>query len=323
MKFDLIFSIGPACRPAYHLKQNYLRLFACPLDWQMNYSLATCLHLFQTSFETFFENIYENPDQKGARDNRYIIDVQNSITSIHHFTSKLPLLEAQSEFRTTMKKRYSLLHLTILKSKMVGLICNRNDSLEELSYFLLHFGEIYPNTSFVLINIRSVSSLAKIESSEYQLNSRLSIKEYTFCDEYDTVNHSDGNLWLGNVDAWNQILFHYSLRHHPFSEHIKKINTNHTPIMVYGAGANSHKIIKFLRKYQFDIAFIAVSSRENNPASIENIPVILFCDIPTHFRNHLMIISILDQTESEKVSSMLHASGFQSIIRTDSFLQII
>ena len=25
MRLDLIFSIGPACRPAYHLKQHFLR----------------------------------------------------------------------------------------------------------------------------------------------------------------------------------------------------------------------------------------------------------------------------------------------------------
>ena len=58
--FGVIFSIGSACKPAYQLKCNHLRPFAAPLDYQMEYSLRTVLHLFQTKFEDFFLNIEED-----------------------------------------------------------------------------------------------------------------------------------------------------------------------------------------------------------------------------------------------------------------------
>ena len=37
MNTDFILSLGPACRPAWHLKLNQLRYVSCPFDWMMNY----------------------------------------------------------------------------------------------------------------------------------------------------------------------------------------------------------------------------------------------------------------------------------------------
>ena len=38
--FGVIFSIGSACKPAYQLKCNYLRLFTAPLAVQTGYWLG-------------------------------------------------------------------------------------------------------------------------------------------------------------------------------------------------------------------------------------------------------------------------------------------
>lgn len=323
MELDCIFSIGPACRPAYHLKQNFLRLFAAPLDWQMNYNLDTCLHLFQTSFETFFSEIYADPARNGARNNRYVIDTQNSITSIHHFDSSLPLDEAQAKFRTTMKKRYESMHNAILNSHAIGLICNREDSLDVLSSFLLSFGKIYPDTQIVLINIRHNETLTSISMNEYHLTSRLIIREYSFCDTYQTAKNSDRNFWLGNVDAWNNILQDCCIIHHPFAEYIKNIISQTQTISLYGAGIYCRKIINFLKKYDINISHIVVTSLENNPVSIEGIPVISYDALPKPCYNHPIIISVIDETESLKILHQLKTLGYASVFRIDSSLRLL
>lgn len=93
-KLDVIFSVGVACRPAYHLKSNGLRFFASPLDWMNRYSLDTVLHLFDTSFEDFFVDIEEDLEWKGSL-YRKIHDIKNNICSLHHFRPNTVLSEEQ------------------------------------------------------------------------------------------------------------------------------------------------------------------------------------------------------------------------------------
>lgn len=324
MELDLIFSIGPACRPAYHLKQHFLRLFSCPLDYQMSYSLDTVLHLFHTSFKDFFAEIIEDKTKKGARNNRRIIDTANNITSIHHFPCDIPLDEAQTHFRSIMLKRYRILNTAILNSDTVGLLCNRNDTIEDLAAFLFSFGEIYPNTNFILINIRHNQALNSVIVNEHKFNSRYCIREYSFCDIYQHVNDTnyDMNMWLGNMKNWNYILQDFCIKNHPFAMYVK----DHIPhitshIYIYGAGLYCHKIINFLSKYNIKIKNIIVTSLDGNPSSIEGYTVIQFSDIPMQDNTPLIIISVVDQTESQKISDLLKASGLTSIIRIDSLLR--
>jgi len=82
--YDVYISVGIACRPAYHLKLNNLRDEAYPLDWQMEYSLHTVIHLFKTKFVDFFVNLEED-DAGGDSKNRRIKDITNNIVSVHHF----------------------------------------------------------------------------------------------------------------------------------------------------------------------------------------------------------------------------------------------
>lgn len=323
MELDLIFSVGPACRPAYYLKTNFLRAFACPLDWQMSYSLYTCLHLFQTNFQTFFTEIEEDTQRKGAHNNRRIIDTRNLITSIHHFDSDIPLSEAVPKFHAVMQKRYLQLHTAILESHNVGLIGNREDSLDDLSTFLLSFGQIYPNVNFTLINIRNVPGLDSIHINECSLSPKLTIREYSFHDEYLAKECIEGNEWLGNSELWNNILQDYYITHHPFAEYVKKAVTLNKSIHLYGAGVYCRKIIDFLRKYKVKISDIIVTSPENNPNAIEGIPVLPYNLIAKQYLSDLIIISIINPDEALKICNLLQANGFKSIIRIDPLLRVI
>lgn len=323
MKLDLIFSIGPACRPAYYLKITFLRTFACPLDWQMNYSLDTCLHLFQTNFQTFFSEIQENTQKKGAHNNRRIIDTLNSITSIHHFGIDTPIAKAQTNFRSVMTKRYEQLHSAILKSHTVGLICNRDDTLENLSAFLLSFGHIYPNVKFILINVRNRKDADSVSMHEYSISSQLTIREYSFHDQYTGADYVEQRTWIGNFDAWNNVLQDYYLNEHPFARYVEHAVSTNQSIHLYGAGVYCRKIIHFLAKYNLKISDIIVTHAENNPDSIGEIPVITYRHVTEQYHTDLIIISVVNQEESLNIYHMLKLHGFQSVIRVDPLLRII
>lgn len=323
MKLDLIFSIGPACRPAYYLKMNFLRTFASPLDWQMSYSLDTCLHLFQTSFRTFFSEIREDTHRKGAHDNRRIIDTLNSITSIHHFDSRIPLDDALAGFHRVMQKRYEQLHAAILKSHTVGLICNREDPINYLSAFLSSFGRIYPDTGFILVNIRNQNEAASISMEEYTLNARLAIREYTFHDVYPYAEYREEREWLGCPEKWNSILHDYCVSQHPLAQCVEKAVSLNKPVRLYGAGVYCRKIIRFLEKYSFRVSGILVTPGTDNPDTVEGIPVVASGDSPVSCRDDLVIISVTDTSESLKIRDHLQSLGFTSIIRIDSLLRML
>lgn len=320
MNLDLIFSIGPACRPAYHLKQNFLRLFSSPLDWQMNYTLNTCLMLFRTSFNSFFTKIEENPQKRGSHNNRYVVDTQNLITSIHHFDSTLSLSEAQNNFRAIMRKRYLTLHNAILESKTTGLICNRNDSISDLCSFLSAFGEIYPNTSFLLINIRNNSSINGIIVNDHIITTRLRIREYSFSDIYTSPFNQKENFWIGNMNYWNNILQEYKINNHPYAEYLIHLNTQ---IVIYGAGKYCRKLLLFAKKYDIKISCILVTSMENNVLSIDDVPVIPFYNFPSEYKNATVIISVINQDESLKIYQILKYEQFKNILRLNTNLQLI
>lgn len=323
MDLDLIFSVGPACRPAYHLKQNFLRTFSCPLDWQMAYSLDTCLTLFQTGFQTFFTSIQEDSSRKGATGCRRIIDIQNSIISIHHFSSKYPLAEAQRLFRSTMLKRYYILHNTIMQSDTIGLICNRNDSIEKLSDFLLAFGNIYPNQKILLINIRDNQKLNSLMEHEYKINSQLSIREYTFSDKHPFTKDQESNSWLGNTEYWNALLARYRIKKHPFIQYLQQNIHSTKVIIIYGAGNNCRRILTFASKYGIRVSYIAVTKPENNPSFINGIPVVPISSCVNMAHKSIIIISIFDNLQATNIYTQLQKYGFTDIIKLDSSSQFI
>lgn len=246
MEFDVIFSIGPACRPANYLAQNFLRLFSSPLDWQMMYGLDTVLTLFRTRFETFFVNIRD--DTEGATavlKNRIVTDVENHITSIHHFNIHKTLEEAQKDFYSAMLNRYRHLHSKIRSSRHVGLICNRSDTIDELTEFLLSFSAIYPGQQLTLINIRNDETAADLAESKYKINKKLTIIESIFNDT------NEQRTWTGNEILWNRLLNDYRISNHPVITYINRAEFHNHKIVIYGAGEHGRACTSFLKNIMY------------------------------------------------------------------------
>lgn len=323
MELDFIFSIGPACRPAYHLKQNFLRIASSPLDWQMSYSLDTCLKLFETSFSSFFATVEEYPYESAAKNCRRVIDCENSIISLHHFKKDISLSDAQCSFRKKMAKRFATLNNAILEASTVGLLCNRADSIETLSTFLYNFSNLYPKQNFILINIRNADNISTIQKYEYTISSRLTIREYLFRDTYDSVPTTPSNAWLGNTEKWDQLLSEYRLTKHPFIDYLTKQMMTRKNIVLYGAGTYCRKVIHFMAKYNISPSAILVTSPDENPNSLENIPVLSLDEYKRIGKNSIVIISIWNPVISAEISIQLKELGFTDVYKINSNLQFV
>lgn len=323
MNLDLIFSIGPACRPAYHLKQNFLRFFSSPLDYQMEYSLDTVLHLFQTSFSDFFSEIKEDTSKKGAHNNRRVIDVKNSIISLHHFDSAIPLPEAQKQFRDTMTKRFDILHNAIINSDTIGLICNRDESVNELSTFLKTFAQLYPNQHFILINVRHNEFIHTIQERVYPINKKLSIIDYEGYDAHPKDANYDSEFWIGNASLWNTILDEYFITSHPFIAQIQQWMKQDKKIIFYGAGVYCRKLLHFLNKYHITPEGIAVTEVENNPNSLNDIcikPINSYLNLMHH---SVVIITVINSAIQQEIKRHLTEMGFDYIVSIDDSFRIL
>jgi len=200
--FDIIFSIGTACRPARYLKNHELRICANPLDWMMSYSLDTVIHLYKTDFKDFF--IHFSADKIKPN---WFIDMNNKITSIHY---KEIGLDAQG-FNRKMRNRFKKAHEKLKKANKICFICNRNENVEIFSNFLNEMSQIYSG-KITLINIRNNNSIDNhqpiIKHYKKDISDRLMLIEYEFNDIHKNGNDKTTNadFWLGNEDLWNSII---------------------------------------------------------------------------------------------------------------------
>ncbi|MBE5910560.1 DUF1796 family putative cysteine peptidase [Pseudobutyrivibrio sp.] len=83
--YDLAISIGRNCKVAMAMRLNYLRDFSAPLDWMMEYSLATTLHLFETSYTDFFKECIDYTAEKqseGKWEGKWVEDSKNIYSMI-------------------------------------------------------------------------------------------------------------------------------------------------------------------------------------------------------------------------------------------------
>lgn len=160
IKADLFFSVGRACRPAFHLRRFGVRTFSSPFDWMMDYKLETVIRLFEEGFDTFFadvEDITENVTKY-----RSVRDIQNGITDIHHFPRNMEIEAVLPEFRETMTRRFNHLMSEIKKSKKVVIFSHRNDEREVFEDFIRRLYRIHP-AEYVFLNVRDL--LAEPEGS--------------------------------------------------------------------------------------------------------------------------------------------------------------
>lgn len=200
--YDLYISIGTACRPAYHLQQNDLRLYAMPLDWVKVYSLDTVLHLFKTGFADFFTEI-EEKDWEGA--NRWVVDTKNNILSIHHFPKDREIEKTQKVFVQKIKKRFNRLNDDLEKRKRIVLVGNREEASDKIESFLIAFSELYPHLEIKLLNVRHNDELdfGSYKKQVFEISKRLTIDEYTINDRFSLSEPDD---WRGNIKMWEVIL---------------------------------------------------------------------------------------------------------------------
>ncbi|RXR17687.1 hypothetical protein EQG63_09355 [Flavobacterium amnicola] len=206
--FDVIFSLGNACRPAYHLQKHQLRFCANPLDWMMSYSLDTVIHLYQTKFNDFFLDYVEVPQKMD-----WFTDVKNNVTSIHY-----PEIGTDNkEFNIKMKNRFEIANKNLIKANKIGFICNRNDDQIAFSDFLKKMGEMYSG-EITLIHIKHNEEIdgirTPIKCSKTKISERLKLIEYEFNDVHENGNDKINNpdFWHGNVRIWNSIVGKIAVR---------------------------------------------------------------------------------------------------------------
>jgi len=200
--FDVIFSLGNACRPAYHLQKNQLRFFANPLDWVTSYTLDTAVYMYQSEFNDFYIDFEEDSIKKG-----WFNDVKNNFTTLHY-----PEIGIDNKaFNLKMKKRFEKVNKHLIKANKIGFICNRNDNHIAFSDFLKKMSEMYTG-EITLIHIKHNEEIdgirTPIKCTKIKVSERLELVEYEFNDVHEKGNDKINNpeFWHGNVQLWNRIM---------------------------------------------------------------------------------------------------------------------
>lgn len=206
---DFILSIGPHCRPAVNLRLNQLREFSSPLDWMMDYSLDTVLHLFRSGFRDFFtEYELDSAEPDGAAGMLRVNDTLNGIVSIHHFPADIPPDSAYPQFDAKMRKRARRLESMLHNASSVVLLSDRTESEHELSSFLYSFSDIYPHLRIRLINTRHDENMPfdSYRQETVFADGKLSYIEYHFNDTEHGAERVSGNKFI-----WEKILSAYHI----------------------------------------------------------------------------------------------------------------
>jgi hypothetical protein len=182
--FDIILSVGIACRPAHYLKKHNLRICANPLDWMMSYSLDTVIHLYKTKFNDFFVNFVEDKQKSSEYNCLWYIDNKNNIISMHYND-----LESDNKmFRDKMATRFKKINSILSDANKICFISNRSENIDT-SCPIKRYGERMSN---------------KLELIEY---------------EFNDIHPQGGNLkinasaWLGNYAIWDNIMKEMSVKY--------------------------------------------------------------------------------------------------------------
>lgn len=205
--FDLVLSVGPACRPAQQIKAAGMRFTAAPMDWMELYPLSTVVHLFGSAFSDFFVDIQEEAVPHGK--NRRVVDLKNQVTSIHHFPADRSLTDGQATMRKTMLKRYHRVDQLLKHARHVCLLGNRADDVPELLAFLSDFGSLYPQADFVFVNIRHTAE----DGFQTRSDADRRLIEVFFRDIHPDGEDPQENplAWHGNTPQWQAVLSHVHL----------------------------------------------------------------------------------------------------------------
>jgi len=204
-KYDLIFSIGPACRVAYYLELCHIRNKAYPFDW-LGTDIDTILHLFKTDFADFFKEYTDQTAITWHADNlRNVVD-QNEIIAAHHIPLSKPLEIGVAEFKQLMLKRYTRLKNDLNDAQNIVMITYQELAREKLIYFLNEFAIVYPNKEITLICIHSRKDSDRV--IDFKIDKNLTLIEYYFNDinKDGELPDKNPNFWLGNEEKWISVM---------------------------------------------------------------------------------------------------------------------
>ncbi|MCI9846581.1 DUF1796 family putative cysteine peptidase [Flavobacterium pectinovorum] len=201
-EFDIIFSLGNSCRPAYYLRKHKLRIYANPLDWMMVYSLETVVNLYQSKFNDFFINFSEHKQKPN-----WFTDVKNNITSVHYPEIKYD----NKTFNKRMKKRFNKVNQKLKKANKICFLSQRNEKQTNFIDFLTKIGNLY-SAEITLINIKHNEEIdgiiLPVKYSTKKISDQLKLIEYEFNDIHPNGNdcNTNSNFWIGNVNFWDEIV---------------------------------------------------------------------------------------------------------------------
>ena len=211
--FDVIFSVGSDCKPAYYLQKYGLRFYANPLDWMTDYSLDTVVHLYQTKFNDFFTDYVEDKQKS-----HQFIDIKNNIISIHYED----IGNNNRAFREKMKNRFGKMNKRLLRANKICFISSRNEDIENFSNFLKEIGSIYSG-KITYINIRNNEERDGIflpfKHVKEKISKKLELIEYEFNDVHPDGKDKNDNphAWIGNFYLWDSIMKRFSIKMNFFS----------------------------------------------------------------------------------------------------------
>lgn len=204
MNADFILPLGPACRPAWHLKLNNLRYVSSPFDWMMSYKLETFIKFVkQKNLKGFFEtNEYLNRDLGKTR---VVRDTVNGIVSMHSFPVSMEIQDFYPSFIQIMSKRFDRLLKIFEQSKTIVFLSNRNEYCE-IKNFLCSFNELYPVKDLVYINVEHSPEEKEYRESEEKVSDNILIKHVYFNDVHINRDTKDNpRFWLGNEEGWTKL----------------------------------------------------------------------------------------------------------------------
>lgn len=203
MNTDFIISVGPACRPAWHLQHNNLRFISSPFDWMSGVKLQTVSHFIaQKSLKGFFE-IRE--DLNINKKNKAILDKTYNLKSLHHFPASIDMDEYYPKFFALMDKRFERCLKAFEKSQHIVFL-SHGRSLDELEDFLYKFNISYPNKTLVFINVEHDPSLNDVSESNQFISNNICIRHVKFNDIHKNGNSKNNpHWWIGNIDCWKKL----------------------------------------------------------------------------------------------------------------------
>lgn len=313
--YDLFLPIGPDCRCALYLQRIGLRYSAFPLDWQLDYSLSTVLHLFQNGFKDFFIEI----EAKGIADvsgKLWVEDKLNHITNIHHFSSDDGLLYGQQKFLDIMRKRWNKLDGLLKNINDCCLVMSRKVSVDEMENFLLEFSLLYPCLTVNLVNMNFDDCMRPhdIDESIFIVKDNLMITEYNFNNKMDILTGKE-YIWPGDNMAWENILCKYDLRSRFM---FIKDNIANRNIVIFGAGKRCKELLKMLDIY--NISGIAVTQNNENPKYVLGYPVY---EIEHYAKESAVVVSMANKDDVCETVNILSKKGYHNLFLYNRYRQIV